>query len=388
MPFAALDDGCRLFYRLEGPADGPALILSNSLGADHMMWQAQAEALSPHMRVLRYDSRGHGASDVPTGLYSLERLGNDVLGLAGHLGLERFIFCGLSMGGLIGQWLAVHAPQRLDKLVLADTSAQFPPPSMWEERMAAIGAGGMAAIAEAVLGRFFSPDFHQARPGVVEDFRRVLLNMDAGGYLGCCAAIKAADLSAEISAIATPTLVICGRHDLSTPPERGEFIAGQIKDARLEVLDAAHLSNVEQAAAFTALLAAFVGHGSLPAGDRFATGMMRRRRVLGDDWVERANAGRTSFNAEFQDLITRYAWGEIWTRPGLDEVTRRLLVVAMTASLSRWEEFDLHVAAALEAGVAADMIKEVLLQTAIYAGVPAANTGFSRAGAIIARAAG
>ncbi|HEY5597498.1 MAG TPA: carboxymuconolactone decarboxylase family protein [Kiloniellales bacterium] len=154
------------------------------------------------------------------------------------------------------------------------------------------------------------------------------------------------------------------------------------------MLDAAHLSNVEQAAAFTALVAGFLGQAGLPADDRFATGMKRRRGVLGDEWVERANARRTPFNAEFQDLITRYAWGEIWTRPGLDEVTRRLLVVAMTASLSRWEEFDLHVAAALGAGVSTEAIKEVLLQTAIYAGVPAANTGFARAGAVIAKAAG
>jgi 3-oxoadipate enol-lactonase / 4-carboxymuconolactone decarboxylase len=385
MPFAKLDDGCRLFYRLEGPGDAPAVIFSNSLGADHMMWQPQAEALSPLMRIVRYDQRGHGASDVPPGPYTLERLGRDVLDLADHLGLTRFSFCGLSMGGLTGQWLGVHAGERLDRLVLADTSAQFPPPSMWDERMAVIHEQGLAGIAEAVLGRFFSPGFHEARPGIVEDFRQVLLNMDSAGYLGCCEAIKPADMRDQIAAIATPTLVISGRHDQSTPPERGEFIAGRIKGSRHEVLDAAHLSNVEQAEAFTALLAGFLGVDKLPADDRFVSGMKRRRAALGDEWVDRANGKRTAFNADFQNLITRYAWGEIWTRPGLSDETRRLLVLAVTASLSRWEEFDLHLAAALRAGVTPDTIKEVLMQTAIYAGVPAANTGFARASAIMAK---
>ncbi len=383
MPFAKLDDGCRLFYRLERPAEAPAIIFSNSLGADHMMWQPQADALSPAMRVVRYDQRGHGASDVPPGPYTLERLGRDVLGLADHLDLERFSFCGLSMGGLTGQWLGVHAGERLDKLVLADTSAQFPPPSMWDERMATIHEKGLAGIAEAVLGRFFSPTFHQAQPKIVADFRRVLLNMDPAGYLGCCEALKPADMREEIAAITTPTLVISGRLDQSTPPERGEFIAGQIKGARHELLDAAHISNVERAEQFTALLAGFVGLETLPSDSRFASGMKRRRAVLGDAWVERSNKKRTPFNADFQNLITRYAWGEIWTRPGLDDETRRLLVLAITASLSRWEEFDLHLTAALRAGVTPDSIKEVLMQTAIYAGVPAANTGFSRAAAII-----
>ncbi len=383
MPFVSLDDGCRLFYRVDGPADAPAVICSNSLGSDHMMWQPQAEALAPFMQVVRYDTRGHGASDVPPGPYSLERLGRDVLGLADHLDLKRFSFCGLSMGGLTGQWLGVHAAERLDKLVLADTSAQFPPPSMWDERMAAIHAGGMAAVAESILGRFFTANFHRAQPGVVEAFRRVLLEMDAAGYLACCEAIKPADLREAISAIQCPTLVITGRHDQSTPPERGDFIASRIKGARHEVLDAAHISNIEQPARFTALLAGFLGQETLPADDRFASGMKRRRGVLGDPWVDRANARRNAFNGEFQDFITRYAWGEIWTRPGLDEVTRRLLVVAVTASLGRWEEYDLHVGAALRAGVEPDTIKEVLMQTAIYAGVPAANTGFQRAGALI-----
>ena len=154
MAFMTADDGTRLFYRLEGPDGAPPIILSNSLGTDHMMWQPQVEALSHAFRVVRYDQRGHGASDVPTGPYSIERLGLDVLALADHLDLERFSFCGISMGGLTGQWLALHQPARLDRLVLAATAAHIPPREAWEQRIATVGEKGMAGIADVAIDRW------------------------------------------------------------------------------------------------------------------------------------------------------------------------------------------------------------------------------------------
>jgi 3-oxoadipate enol-lactonase/4-carboxymuconolactone decarboxylase len=383
MPYVTQADGCRIFYRAEGPVGAPAVIFSNSLGCDHLMWQPQAEALKHAFRVVRYDQRGHGASDVPQGPYTLEQLGGDVIGLADHLGLETFHFCGLSMGGITGQWLGIHHGGRLDKLVLANTSPHFPPPDMWDQRMGAIRDGGMKAISDAVLGRFFSQTLHQARPGIVSDFRQVLENTNPEGYLGCCGMLRLADVYPELGKINAPTLVISGRHDQSTLPERGEKIAAAIKGATHVILDAAHISNVEQADDFTRALASFLGNPALPSDDRFGSGMSRRRAVLGDDWVDRSIRNRSEFNADFQDLITRYAWGEIWTRPGLDETTRRMLVLAICASLSRWEEFDMHLGAAVRAGVPAETIREVLMQTAIYAGVPAANTAFARATEIL-----
>jgi 3-oxoadipate enol-lactonase/4-carboxymuconolactone decarboxylase len=379
MPYVTQADGCRIFYRAEGPEGAPAIIFSNSLGCDHLMWQPQAEALKHAFRVVRYDQRGHGASDVPQGPYTLEQLGGDVIGLADHLGLETFHFCGLSMGGITGQWLGIHHGGRLDKLVLANTSPHFPPPDMWDQRMGAIRDGGMKAISGAVLGRFFSQTLHEAQPGTVSDFRQVLEHTNPEGYLSCCGMLRLADVYPELGRISTPTLVISGRHDQSTPPERGEKIAAAIRGATHVILDAAHISNVERADDFTRALASFLGNAALPTDERFGTGMSRRRAVLGDDWVDRSIRNRSEFNADFQDLITRYAWGEIWTRPGLDETTRRMLVLAICASLSRWEEFDLHLGAAVRAGVPAEIIREVLLQTAIYAGVPAANTAFARA---------
>jgi 3-oxoadipate enol-lactonase/4-carboxymuconolactone decarboxylase len=347
------------------------------------MWQPQAYALKHGFRVVRYDQRGHGATDVPQGPYTLEQLGGDVIGLADALGLKTFHFCGLSMGGLTGQWLGIHHGNRLDRLVLANTSPHFPPPDMWDARITAVGDGGMGAISSAVLDRFFSASFHVAQPGTISDFRHVLEQTSPQGYLGCCAMLREADVHADLSRISVPTLVISGRHDQSTPPERGEKIAAAIKGASHAILDAAHISNVERAADFTRAVQGFLGDASLPTDDAFVRGVARRRQVLGNEWVEKSLAGRTSFNGDFQEMITRYAWGDIWTRPGLDETTRRMLVLAICASLSRWEEFDLHLGAAVRAGVPAETIREVLMQTAVYAGVPAANTAFARAKKVI-----
>lgn len=258
MPFFRTDDDIRIFYRDEGRREDTAIIFSNSLGSDHMMWQPQAAAFAARYRIIRYDQRGHGASDVPPGEYTLDRLGRDIVNLADHLDLDRFVFCGLSMGGLSGQWLGVHAGHRLQRLILADTSVNFPPATMWHERMAAIRAGGLAAVAGQVIDRFFTKRFQDAEPGVVAAFRSVLLHMNETGYLGCSAAVRDGDMSQAIARIETPTLVITGEHDLSTPPERGDFIAARISGARHVILDAAHIANVEQSEAFNRVMGEFL----------------------------------------------------------------------------------------------------------------------------------
>jgi 3-oxoadipate enol-lactonase / 4-carboxymuconolactone decarboxylase len=383
MAYMTADDGARLFYRLEGPDGAPPIILSNSLGTDHMMWQAQAQALGHAFRVVRYDQRGHGASDAPAGPYTIERLGLDVLALADHLGLQRFSFCGISMGGLTGQWLAIHDAARLDRLVLAATAAQIPPREAWEQRIATVADKGLAGIADVAVERFFSEDFRRIAPVRVDEIRRTLLATSPDGYIACCQAVRDADFREQVAGIAVPTLVISGASDPATPPDSGAFIADAVPDARLVILQGAHIINVEQSEAFNRELLGFVGQAGLPTDDRFQAGMARRRAVLGDAWVDRSMARRSTFNADFQDLLTRYAWGEIWTRPGLDDGTRRLIVLAITAALGRWEEFDLHGRAAMEAGESPERIKELLLQTAIYAGVPAANTAFHHMSRII-----
>ncbi len=386
MPFASIENS-RLFYRLEGKPDLPVLVLSHSIGTDHAMWDPQVRDLLPYFQVLRLDTRGHGASESPTGEYSVEQLGRDVVGLADALKLEKFAFCGLSMGGAIGQWLAVYLPKRLTALVLANTSPRFGTPENWKARIEAVQQGGMSAIVDLAMQRFFSPQFLARDQAYPASIRSVLLGTDAAGYIGCCAALRDFDFRKNLKDIKTPTLVISGDNDISTPWEgNGEVLAREIEGARTIRLPAAHLSNIERPKSFTAVLfsllrpqADFAQASQTETLERISLedlGYEIRRKVLGDAHVSRAIAATTEFTNEFQGLITRYAWGTIWSRPGLDERTRRLLVLATTAAMGRWEEFRLHVSAGLAHDLEPCDIKEALLQTAIYAGVPAANTGF------------
>jgi 3-oxoadipate enol-lactonase/4-carboxymuconolactone decarboxylase len=373
LPFAEINN-TRLFYRLEGNGAFPALVLSHSLGCDQSMWTPQMPDLLDHFQVLRYDTRGHGASGATAGDCTLDQLGQDVLGLADKLGLAKFAFCGLSMGGAVGQWLAINAPQRLSGLVLANTSPKFGTPDLWDARRKAVLEGGMQAIVDAVMQRFFSPD--RQSDTWAQSTRAVLLGTDPRGYAACCAALRDADHRTAISKITARTLVIGSDKDPSTPWEgHGEVLAREIPGAQAARLETAHLSNLEQPRAFTAAVLDFLLAGT-PDADPFAAGMKVRRQVLGDEHVDRSLKNATDFTRDFQELITRYAWGALWTRPGLDHRTRRLLVLAMTAALGRWEEFRLHLRAALAHGLEACDVKETLLQVAVYAGVPAANTAF------------
>jgi len=380
LPFATVDN-IRLFYRLEGKADGPVLVLSHSIGTDHGMWAPQVEDLLPYFQVLRFDTRGHGASDAPKGEYSVERLGRDVIGLVDELNISKFAFCGLSLGGAIGQWLALNAPDRVSGLVLANTSPQFGPRTNWESRMQTVSEKGMAGIAEIVMPRFFSSETLARGDVYANAVKSVLLGTSPIGYWGCCAALRDFDATQSLGKIRIPTLVIAGDRDVSTPWEgHGQLLAHNIPSARALRLVAAHLSNLERPRSFTVALLDFL----LPRAESFVDpledGFAVRRALLGDAHVDRSIAGATEFTRDFQNLITRYAWGTIWTRPGLSRRTRRLLALAIAASLGRWEEFGLHVRTGLMRELELCDLKETLLQTAIYAGVPAANTGFHIAG--------
>jgi 3-oxoadipate enol-lactonase/4-carboxymuconolactone decarboxylase len=380
LPFVTVDN-TRLFFRLEGKTGAPALVLSHSIGCDHGMWSPQVADLLPHFQILRYDTRGHGASDAPPKEYTVERLARDVLGLTDSLGIGRFAFCGLSLGGAIGQWLAIHAADRLTALVLANTSPQFGPRNNWETRIKLVSEGGMKAIVDVVMPRFFSPETLATSDVYASQIRSVLLGTDPAGYTGCCAALRDVDSRDSLKHIHVPALVIVGDHDVATPWEgHGEILAREIPGARAVRLPAAHLSNLERPRSFTAALSDFVHNLKKDADDPLEAGFAARRETLGDAHVDRAISGTTDFNRDFQELITRYAWGTIWTRPGLDRRTRRLLVLAMMASLGRWEEFSMHVRAGLAHELEPCDLKEVLLQLAIYAGTPAANTAFHLAG--------
>jgi 3-oxoadipate enol-lactonase/4-carboxymuconolactone decarboxylase len=362
------------YYRLDGAAERPVLVLSHSLGLDHGMWDAQAADLLPYFRVLRYDTRGHGASSAPPGDYSIAELGRDVLAIADACHLARFAFCGLSLGGMIGQWLAANAPERVSHLVLANTTSRLIDPQPMEARRRAVLEKGMSAIEDLVMGRFFSPAVLASASPQVATTRRTLLSTHPLGYAGCCAAIRDMDHTTLLSKIHVPTLVISGDLDVGMPWEgHAAVLASVIEGARAVRLPAAHISNLERPRSFSAALLDFLV--PRPAETRDA-GFATRRAVLGDDHVDRAIAGTTDFTRDFQELITNYAWGSIWTRPGLDPRTRRLLVLTATAALGRWEEFRLHVRTGLAHELEPCDLQEVLLQLAVYAGVPAANAAF------------
>ena len=376
MPFV-MTDKIRLFYRLEGNPGLPVLVFSHSIGTDHAMWEPQMPDLLPHFQILRYDTRGHGASDAPRGEYSVEQLGRDVLAMADVLGVSSFAFCGLSLGGAIGQWLAIHAPERLTKLVLANSSPRLGTVANWQARIDAVQKGGMAAIVELAMQRFFSAESLARENPYAASTGSVLIGTDPHGYIGCCAALRDFDSTRELNKIKTPTLLISGDKDVSTPwAGNGELLAQGISGAQAVHFPAAHLSNLECPRGFSAALATFLQSEVSSLQQVLETGFAVRRKVLGDAHVDGAISGTTEFTKDFQELITRYAWGTIWTRPGVDVRTRRLLVLAMMAALGRWEEFRMHISVGLTHGLETSDIKEVLLQAAIYAGVPAANTGF------------
>lgn len=247
----------KFYYRFDGPPDAPLLILSNSLGTDHTMWDLQMPTLEHYFRVLRYDSRGHGASAVPPGPYTIEMLGQDALALLDALDIERAHFCGLSMGGMVGMWLAAHVPERVDRLALCNTAARMGPPQLWNARIESVRQWGMANIIGAVIVRWFTPAFCEQAPEVVETMRQTLASTPADGYIACCEAIRDMDLRSSLSRIQAKTLVVAGSLDAASPPADGRFLADTIPDARYVEFLAAHMANVEVGQPFTDTLVRF-----------------------------------------------------------------------------------------------------------------------------------
>jgi 3-oxoadipate enol-lactonase len=243
---------------VEGADDAPTLILSNSLGTNLHMWDRQIPALIERFKVVRYDSRGHGESTVAEGPYSIAQLGADALAIMDALGIETTHWLGLSKGGMVGQWLLTHAPERIDRAILANTAPHMPPADLWNERIRSVRASGMSSITPAVLDRWFTRNFQSRDPDAVKQAEAMLLQTAAEGYAACCAAVRDMDMREALRRVEKPVLVIVGQHDPATPPERGQLIADTIAGARLVRLDAAHLSNIEAPEAFNEAVVAFL----------------------------------------------------------------------------------------------------------------------------------
>jgi 3-oxoadipate enol-lactonase len=260
MPSVKLAD-VSLNYRFDGAENAPVLVLSNSLGTDLHMWDDQVAAFAEHFRVLRYDTRGHGGSSVTPGPYSIEQLGQDVLGMLDAFGIERFAFCGLSMGGLIGQWLGIHAGERLQRLVLCNTGAKIGTDEVWNTRIDSVLTGReqtMRDMRDASIARWFTAEFAQANPAVAARITDMIASTSPDGYAANCAAVRDADYRGQLAAVKAPTLIVCGAKDPVTTVEHGEFIQANIPGAELVAFEAAHLSNVEAGDAFTQRVLTFL----------------------------------------------------------------------------------------------------------------------------------
>jgi 3-oxoadipate enol-lactonase / 4-carboxymuconolactone decarboxylase len=363
-----------LNHRMEGPTSTPPLLLGPSLGTSYALWDKVAPELSISHRVVRWDLPGHGGSAaglIGTGA-TVGDLAGLVLALADSLGIERFAYAGVSLGGAVGLHLAVHHPERVSSLAVICSSAHFNGSKPWQERAERVRREGLEWLVESADGRWFTPGF--TVPELVADQR----DADPDAYAACCDALAAFDLRERLPEISARTLLIAGREDKATPPPHLREIADAVPGATLvELPGAAHLAPAQCPEAVLTALRAHLDGGA-------KRGMEVRREVLGDAHVDRAQSRQSAFTARFQDFISRYAWGEIWTDPTLTRRERSMITLTALVAHGHYDELAMHVRAARHNGLTREEIGAVLLQTAVYCGVPAANSAFAAAQRVLA----
>ncbi|WEO94148.1 3-oxoadipate enol-lactonase [Streptomyces sp. FXJ1.172] len=366
-----------LNHLAQGPASAAPLLLGPSLGTSYALWDAVAPELSVTHRVVRWDLPGHGgsAADLIGPGASVGDLAALVLDLADALGIDRFGYAGVSLGGAVGLHLAVHHPDRLTSLAVLCSSARFGDGAAWRERAQRVRREGLQWLVESADARWFTPGF--TVPVLVQDHREA----DPQAYAACCDALAAFDLRDRLGEIAVPTLLVAGRQDPATPPAHLREIADAVPGSTLvELPGASHLAPAQCPKAVLAALRTQLGGAP-------ASGMAVRRQVLGDAHVDRAQERQTPFTARFQDFISRYAWGEIWTDPTLSRRERSMITLTALVAHGHHDELAMHIRAARRNGLTPQEIGAVLLQSAVYCGVPAANSAFATAQRVLAEAA-
>ncbi|WP_094289832.1 4-carboxymuconolactone decarboxylase [Mycobacterium lehmannii] len=362
-----------------GGADtAPLLLLGPSLGTSAAtFWSAAAAHLSQTLRVVGWDLPGHGRGDTADA-FTIAELAAAVVALADEFTSETFHYAGDSVGGCVGLQLLLDAPHRIASATLLCTGAAIGTPDAWRERAAIVRSGGTETMVAAAAQRWFPEGFADREPVVSSALLEALRSTDSDSYARVCEALAEFDVVDRLHEITTPVLAVAGSQDIATPPDHLQRIATGVKDGRLVVLDGVgHLAPAEVPARVAALIAEHASTGSPKTIDEvYAGGLAVRRDVLGDAHVERAIAATTDFTADFQRFITEYAWGAIWTRPGLDRRSRSLITLTALVARGHHEELEMHLLAARRNGLSNDEIKELLMQTAIYCGVPDANTAF------------
>jgi 3-oxoadipate enol-lactonase/4-carboxymuconolactone decarboxylase len=419
-----------LQYRFDGPEEAPVLILGPSLGTTWHMWDRQIPELTKQWRVFRFDLPGHGGAPAyPAG--SVTDLTTRLLATLEALGVHRFGYAGCALGGAVGIELALRHPERLASLALIAASPRFGTADEFRQRGVIVRTNGLDPIARTAPERWFTSGFAAAQPAITEWAVQMVRTTDPGCYIAACEALASFDVRTELGRVGVPTLVLVGSDDQVTGPAEARTLVAGIPDARLAVVPgASHLVPVEQPAAVTDLLVRHfstawqpvfetsTGQTALPAAavkpvlspappqppqtgpvaeiapaaappqgqgrpDPYDAGIKVRREVLGDAHVDRALAQADDFSGDFQEFITRYAWGEIWDRPGLDRRTRSCVTLTALVAGGHLDELAFHTRAALRNGLTPGEIKEVLLQAAVYCGVPAANSAFKVAQQVI-----
>ncbi|WP_369375252.1 alpha/beta fold hydrolase [Streptomyces sp. cg36] len=429
-----------LQYRIDGPDDAPVLVLGPSLGTTWHMWDRQIPELAQSRRIVRFDLPGHGGAPAQPAA-SVGELADRLVATLDGLGVGRFGYAGSAIGAAVGADLALRHPGRLASLALIAASPRFGTADEYRQRGVVVRSNGMDPMARSAPERWFTPAYAAAQPAIVDWAVQMVRTTDPGCYIAACEALAAFDVRADLGRIGVPTLVLAGAEDRVTGPGEARTLVAGIPDARLAVVPgAAHLAPVEQPGAVTDLL---VRHFSTawqetpqpvpapPAGpvaappappvpalrgpqavqapgtlhvpvppaavaavpapgpveparpDPYETGMRLRREVLGDARVDAETAGADGFTGDFDELATRYAWGEVWARDGLDRRTRAVVALTALVAGGHRDEIGDHTRAALRAGLTPEEIREVLLQTAVYCGVPAAGAAFRAAGAVI-----
>jgi 3-oxoadipate enol-lactonase/4-carboxymuconolactone decarboxylase len=371
-----------------GPADAPVLLLGPSLGTStDTLWARAALHLRDHLRVVGWDLPGHGRSPSG-GPFTIADLAAGVLALADRVGAETFHYAGDSVGGCVGLQLLLDAPHRLTSATVLCTGASIGTTDGWRDRAAAVRAEGLAGVLGGAAARWFGRGFTTRQPDLAAALLGALRDTDPECYAQTCDALGGFDVTARLGDIAVPVLAVAGADDGPTPPESLRVIASGVANGRLEVLDGVgHLAPAEAPARVAELVAA---HCGVPTARPDTTdgvhdaGMAVRRAVLGDAHVDRAVAATTDLTADFQRMITEYAWGTIWTRPGLDRRSRSMITLTALVARGHHEELAMHLRAARRNGLSNDEIKELLMQTAIYCGVPDANSAFRIASTVLA----
>lgn len=386
---------CSVLPVRSGAGDAPLVVLGPSLGTTSSIWDVVAHGLAEDHRVLRFDLPGHGFSPPVTQPFDMAELAVAVLGVVDSVGGGSFFYAGDSMGSAVGLTLALRHPERVRGVAAFAAPAVYGNPAGWHARAAQVRASGTASVVSMSASRWFAPDYLAREPGAGAAALDRLLQVDDESYALCCEALAAYDLAPDAPTIAVPVLFAVGEFDIATPAENVRALADLVPGSRFELMaGVGHLPVLEDPAASERLVRSTLGRTTLirttqpqpaPTGDRFETGMRVRREVLGDQHVDAATARITPETAEFQEFLTRYAWGEIWDRPGLSRRERSLVTLSSLVTGGHENEIAMHVRAGLTNGLRRAEISEAIMHTALYAGLPAANSAFAIAREVFAQ---